>query len=318
MDKSTRTILANAVRAAEEARRALEALNQESTRDDDPGDPGDVGPGEVFIACSPRQLPKSRVIKAAKAAIEINPANAPHLQGPMGVLASGLALEPLHIALLTAKYWGPGRRQLTVSFMEQTAADLRERILAHMNAWSKRCGISFVFTQSVGDVRIARGPGGYWSYLGTDITQIPRNRPTMNLENFSVRTPESEYRRVVRHETGHTLGFPHEHMRSDLVARIDPQKAVAWFAQTQGWDQQTVQQQVLTPLDERSLMSTPADQTSIMCYQLPGAITKDGRPIPGGADINDSDYQFAAKVYPPAGGGDPGAGGSDEDLDWLV
>jgi len=54
---------------------------------------------------------------------------------------------------------------------------------------------------------------GYWSYLGTDILHIPKNRPTMCLENFSMDTLESEYKRVVRHETGHTLGFPHEHMR---------------------------------------------------------------------------------------------------------
>ncbi len=36
-----------------------------------------------------------------------------------------------------------------------------------------------------------------------------------------MQTPESEYHRVVRHETGHTLGFPHEHMRKELVEKID-------------------------------------------------------------------------------------------------
>jgi hypothetical protein len=55
---------------------------------------------------------------------------------------------------------------------------------------------------------------------------------------------------------------------------------------------------VLTPLEEREIIATPADQTSIMCYQLPGAITKDGRPILGGVDINPTDYAFAGKVYP--------------------
>jgi hypothetical protein len=40
---------------------------------------------------------------------------------------------------------------------------------------------------------------------------------------------------VIRHETGHTLGFPHEHMRKDLVAKIDPDKAIAFFSETQGW-----------------------------------------------------------------------------------
>jgi hypothetical protein len=45
-------------------------------------------------------------------------------------------------------------------------------------------------------------------------------------------------------------------------------------------------------------MGTPADQTSIMCYQLPGSITRDGSPILGGNDINDSDRSFALRIYP--------------------
>ncbi len=59
-----------------------------------------------------------------------------------------------------------------------------------------------------------------------------------------------------------------------------------------------VDQQVLTPLDERSIMLTPTDQDSIMCYQLPGSITIDGRPIRGGLDINPTDYAFAGRIYP--------------------
>jgi hypothetical protein len=170
-----------------------------------------------------------------------------------------------------------------------------------MNAWTKTGGISFAETQGTGDVRISRGSGGYWSYLGTDILHIPKNRQTMNLEGFTMNTPESEYKRVVRHETGHTLGFPHEHMRKTLISRLDRQKVYPYFLQTFGWDKTTVDQQVLTPLDEASLMSTPADQTSIMCYQLPGSITRDGAPIVGGLDINATDFGFAGKIYPKAG-----------------
>ena len=56
----------------------------------------------------------------------------------------------------------------------------------------------------------------------------------------------------------------------------------------------------MTPLDESTLMGTPADQDSIMCYQLPGIITKDGQPIIGGADIDETDYAFAGQIYPKA------------------
>jgi hypothetical protein len=123
----------------------------------------------------------------------------------------------------------------------------------------------------------------------------------MNLQGFSLNTPDSEYARVVRHETGHTMGFPHEHMRKELVNRIDPAKAYAYFLRTQGWDKKTVDAQVLTALADNTIMGTPPDQTSIMCYQLPGAITKDGKPIIGGLDINTTDFTFAAKIYPKPG-----------------
>ena len=40
---------------------------------------------------------------------------------------------------------------------------------------------------------------------------------------------------------------------------------------------------------------------SIMCYQIPGSITKDGKPIVGGLDIDPIDFAFAGSIYPKAG-----------------
>lgn len=248
-------------------------------------------------SCSIKTLPDRLFVPAAQTAIKVNPVNAPAL-AVSSMLAANVPFEPMAIAVMTSKYWGPTPRQLTVNFLESTPADLRARILSHMNAWARVSCVTFVETQGAADVRISRGPGGYWSYLGTDILHIPKDRPTMNLEAFTMNTPESEYLRVVRHETGHTLGFPHEHMRQELVARIDPQKAYDFFYRQYGWNKTAVDQQVLTALDQQSIFATPPDQTSIMCYQLPGTITKDGQPIQGGLDINGTDYAFAAQIYP--------------------
>jgi len=120
----------------------------------------------------------------------------------------------------------------------------------------------------------------------------------MNLEAFSLKTPISEFHRVVRHETSHTLGFPHEHMRLQLVNLIDRDKATRFFGATQGWSAAEVEAQVLTPLEQSSIIGTPPDQVSIMCYQIPGSITQSGEPIPGGVDIDKSDYDFAGAIYP--------------------
>src|SRR4029077_20648754 len=76
-------------------------------------------------------------------------------------------------------------------------------------------------------------------------------------------------------------------------------KAIRYFRQTQGWSEQMTRQQVLTPIEESSLLGTAhADPNSIMCYQIPGTITKSGQPIIGGVDIDPSDYAFMATIYP--------------------
>ena len=258
-------------------------------------------PLTAYKPCSIKLLPAEKWIDAANGAIAINPANAPALPQLRQALP-GTVLPPEHLALLTSKYWGSAGVQLTVGFLDDAPDDLQARILSHMNAWNQYTDVSFVLAApgTTGQVRITFTTGdGYWSYLGTDIQQIDADQPTMNLDSFSMDIPESEYRRVVRHETGHTLGFPHEHMRPEIVADIDPVKATAFFLENQGWNAAEVQQQVLTPYDQSALtVDTPPDPLSIMCYALPGQIMKDGVAVPGGIDIDEQDAAFAASVYP--------------------
>jgi hypothetical protein len=253
------------------------------------------------ITCTPKYLPKNQWVSAAKDAVGINPLNAPQVHG-MSLIKPGFMPQVEHLAAITKKIWHTAGVRLTVGFLDNPPADLRSRILEHMNAWNQTANVEFVETSTDPQVRITRGEGGFWSFIGTDILSIPPNEPTMNLQDFTMSTPESEFHRVVRHETGHTLGFPHEHMRRELVNQIDPDKAIAFFGATQGWSPDEVRQQVLTPIEESSILHTlNADPNSIMCYQIPGTITKDGQPIVGGLDIDDSDFAFAATIYPQPG-----------------
>lgn len=242
-------------------------------------------------ACTIKSLPVHMLLRAAAEARKLHPMNAP--------AAAPGAVGPMSIAMATTKYWGPAPRMIPVGFMEPTAPALRARILSHMNAWHARCCIGFVETAGVGVVRISRAAGGYWSYLGTDALLVPATSPTMNLEGFVMATPESEYRRVVRHEAGHALGFVHEHMRREVVATLDVAKTIDYFFRNDGWTEDMTRAQVLAPIEDAALTEGPVDVDSIMCYQLPESITTNGRPIPGGLDINARDYEFAGTIYPP-------------------
>lgn len=249
------------------------------------------------VACTPKYLPAEMAEPAAATAIAQNPTNRPNTNGASTNDHS--ILSPSHIAVLVSKWWSSKGVDLTVAFMEQTQNDLKNRLLSHMNAWGEYANIRFRLSATDPQVRITRALEGYWSYLGTDILHINKNEATMCLQGFTMQTSEAEFRRVVRHETGHTMGCPHEHMRSAIVDRIDVQKAIAYFRQTQGWSAAMVMNQVLKPLAESSLMGSPdADETSIMAYNLPGIITKDGRPIIGGDDIAPQDIEFIGKIYP--------------------
>lgn len=253
---------------------------------------------DAFHACEIKQLPAEDLVAAARMAVDINPANRPN----MAIVGFAIPLE--RIIVLTTKYFGPAERVLSVQFLDNPSTACRRMILEAMNAWGTHpkypCGIKFAETAQQGQIRISRGRGGYYSYLGTDCLRIPAGQQTMNLEGFTEKTRQSEYNRVVKHETGHTLGFPHEHARAEIIALLDREKVYAYFERTQGWSRTDIDAQILTPLSVDSMMGTAPDVDSIMTYQFPGTVTKSGKPIPGGFDINDTDAQFAAKIYPTA------------------
>lgn len=262
----------------------------------------------LFIPCSVPELTELQKGVARERAKYENPIRAARWP---------TLLTPGYLAVDMRRWWTDKGKTFTVAFDKQASKGLRELILAHANEWSKYANVKFVASSIDPMIRIAFGNSGYWSYLGTDILGIPGKEPTMNLQGFTENSSDAECRRVIRHEFGHTLGFPHEHMRPELVALLDQPKTIAYFKKTQGWSAQEVRDQVLTALDKASIRGTVgADDTSIMCYQLPGSITKNGKPIRGGDDINATDAKFIATIYPKDGEIDPVDPGVEGE-DWV-
>src|SRR5512133_1019859 len=99
--------------------------------------------GNGTFGCTIKALPARLQEKAQQFADEINPVNA-LVNTTLGQLLPSLAslvVSPEALTIVVAKYWGPSPRQFSVSFMESTPADLRARILSHMNAWAARVSL---------------------------------------------------------------------------------------------------------------------------------------------------------------------------------
>jgi hypothetical protein len=249
-------------------------------------------------SCTIRMLPGPLLLEAARIATAVYAGNPPPIQMFAASVPgdeSDMIYFPGRIAALTDRYWGPKPRTIPVQFLDNPTPTFRRMFFEHANAWD--CGITFVEAARDGRVRLSRADGGYASFIGTDILLV-RDGPTMWLQGFTERTSAAEWSRVVPHEIGHTLGFPHEHMRKDLLDRLDREKTYVYYARVYGFSRRDTEIQVFSSLEEASIMGTPPDQTSIMCYQFPGELTKDGRPIPGGLRLNESDLAFADAIYP--------------------
>ena len=234
------------------------------------------------IYCSVPLIPPDELDAAAANAVTVNPENRPRPQdqppnGTPKTEASKL------LAASTTRFWGRGGVTLSVSFLDGGSQALRDRIVASMNGWSRFAKVRFVLTASGGHVRITRSGNLYWSKLGTDILLAVHNEPTMALGGFTDATSDATLREVVEHETGHTLGFDHEHLRPEIVARIDRAKALVYFANTQGWDNPKIERNVLTPLVRTDYVFTmKPDEQSVMCYNLPASIMVDSVAVQGG------------------------------------
>jgi hypothetical protein len=247
------------------------------------------------MICTPVALLPEQQWDAAAMATRINPSNAP----AMALAGDVPILDPQQIAAYTGRRWTAGTT-ITVGWLDNPDAATRNLMFSHMKVWSEFANIKIVESSVDPMVRVARSPGlGYWSYIGTDILGIPRGQATMNLAGFTSRTSDAEYRRVVRHEFGHTLGCPHEQQRASIIRRLVPAACYRRFgAPPNSWSRAMVNQNILTPIDESQLVGSDPEEQSIMCYQFDGDLTIDGKPIIGGTDLTNRDKVAIAKIYP--------------------
>lgn len=263
----------------------------------------------IRYGCGLKTLPEDQWVAAAATAVEISPVNAVPVEQMVDAMeaisketGTNVSLKPQHLAVLTSKYWGVGGVKLEVAFMEQTSPTLGDKIVSYLNNWRTKgkANVTFVRTNNLNNapVRCTLQGDSYAAYLGTDILQIPKNQPTLWLGGFTLSTRESEYARVVEHEGGHLLGFPHEQFLPEILALLDYEAVIAEGMRQTGWSRQQVISQMLRPLAPGSYRVGKVDVNGVMMYPFSARVTKNGKAIPGGRGIDEYDAQFASEIYP--------------------
>jgi hypothetical protein len=206
------------------------------------------------------------------------------------------------LAMLRGSFWPLGYT-LKVAF-KPSPTEIQDRVMAHARRWSEFGDVDFApvalrMTPGAYDVLVGFDQPGYWSMVGTGSRQVPIGESTLNLEDFdSGQMPESEWTRVVCHEVGHALGALHEQQRGAVIARLNPAAVIAEFRRTQGWSEEEIRQQILTPMNEAEVIEGPEDDYSIMMYSFSPSLTYDGKGIVGGKDITEYDKLVFSTVYP--------------------
>ncbi|KAL0058797.1 hypothetical protein AAF712_014504 [Marasmius tenuissimus] len=233
-------------------------------------------------------------------------------------VVSSNRLDASSLALLKSTRWpGNGARLDVACINDPPIADnLLEEFVKLVNVWSNFCNCRFILLPidpsghnehiAAADVRIRFSfhSDDSWSYVGTRILEHTNcQEPTMmiGVPGNHVDLSDSRLITTLQHEAGHTLGFIHEHLRPELVKRIDETKAIAYYESKFGWTAEQTKSEVLLLLSPTSGydFSSEPDIHSIMCYVIPRHILKDGSEvISGGKELSEYDKKHAAAVYP--------------------
>jgi hypothetical protein len=131
-------------------------------------------------------------------------------------------------------------------------------------------GLNIEFTNDItkANIRVGFDPSdGSWAYVGKEqLLHKDPNEPTVNLGWLDVGT--------IIHEFCHVLGMIHEHQNTKGKSIDWDKKAVyEWTKQTQGWDKEITNVNILDHYNLNQLNGSDFDPLSIMLYFFPPELT---------------------------------------------
>jgi hypothetical protein len=204
-------------------------------------------------------------------------------------------------AWLAGRVWNPGDT-VTVAFLN-SVGNYPDLVMKHVKDWEAIANIKFQFVNDSGAaIRISftSALNQFYAFVGKDM--LTNHYPDGHNMSLGFQTNlnygDREIRRLILHEFGHALGLIHEHQRPDAGSFFqDPQVVYSFYAQTQGWDQKKVNDNILNVYSQKSIgNSTVFDNDSIMLYSFPPEITT--RPTKVNYDISTLDRTLVGQLYP--------------------
>ena len=190
-----------------------------------------------------------------------------------------------------ALFWKTGQ-EIRVKFTGGTAAQ-RKYVTDAFAEWSKYANLKFtIVTSGKTECLISFVSGdGSWSYIGTDNATIPSNQATMNIGWSGLD--------VCLHEIGHLLGLQHEQSNPDGgICWNEPNVIRDLSGPPNNWSEDMIRHNVFVKADPATVATTKFDGLSIMEYSIPGSWVCDGKGIPGGKVLSETDKAFVSGVYP--------------------
>jgi hypothetical protein len=153
-------------------------------------------------------------------------------------------------------------------------------------------GLDIDFVENINDanVKVSFDPeGGAWSLVGTDC--LYEKGPTMNLGWFDVAT--------TIHEFGHCMGMIHEHQNPSANPIEWNENAVYnWAKTTQGWDEQTTENNIINRYSISQINGSKFDPLSIMLYFFPAELTTNNQGTHENLRLSGYDVEYLSSIYP--------------------
>jgi hypothetical protein len=252
--------------------------------------------------CIDRIIPEHLKHVALGHSIAVRADNRPKLTKS---LVAKLNLSPnpaLQMSMERGKYWQVGQ-DVKCRFLDGSKTQ-RTKVEAIAHEWEQYTTVKLKFVATgAAEVRISfQADPGSWSAVGTDALveqYFAKSAPTMNYGWLRDDTDQAEYRRVVLHEFGHSLGAIHEHQSPTATALQWDAAAVykAFGGPPNNWSKKAIDHNILERYSKTQTNSSKFDPKSIMLYHFPPELFTDHQGTGNNGELSKTDKTFMKSQY---------------------